>query len=259
MDQATIATELYGLPPKEFIAARDARASEARQAGDKDLATSLKQLRKPSVGAWMANVLVREQPRDISRLIELGETLRSTRSLDGAQIRSATKRKQETVTKLAHQARAIAERDGQTISQAAELELEATLDAAFADAQSAQSLLEGGLTNGLRYSGLGFVSATKSDPTRPGPRASSRAGGAGGAAVSSTQVTKAKREAEQARRDAQRADASVEKAQRAVAATEADLKRLRVALTVALRQASKARDHAATAEKRLAQLRRGRA
>jgi hypothetical protein len=72
-------------------------------------------------------------------------------------------------------------------------------------------------------------------------------------------VTKAKRDAVQARRDAQRADASVEKAQQAVTTTEADLKRLRVALTVALRQASKARDQAATAEKRLEQLRRGRA
>ncbi len=256
MDLATIAAELYGMPPKDFIAARDARASEARQAGDKVLATSLKQLRKPSVGAWMANVLVRQQPRDIDRLIELGATLRSTRSLEGAQIRSATKRKQETVTKLARQALAIADRDAQPVSQAAELELEATLDAAFSDAQSAQYLLEGDLTNGLHYSGLGFAPSTRSDAPRPATRAPSRAGGA---AVTSTQVTKAKRDAVQARRDAQRADASVEKAQQAVTTTEADLKRLRVALTVALRQASKARDQAATAEKRLEQLRRGRA
>ena len=76
VDLAAIAAELYGLAPKDLIAARDARAAEARTAGDKDLATSLKHLRKPSVGAWMANMLVRQQPRDINRLIELGATLR---------------------------------------------------------------------------------------------------------------------------------------------------------------------------------------
>ena len=255
MDLATIAAELYGLPPKQFTAARDARATEARTAGDKDLATSLKQLRKPSVGAWMANMLVRRQPREIEQLIELGETLRAARNLDGAQIRAATKQKQETVTKLTRQARSIATRLGQPISQTAEIELEVTLDAAFADPKSAQSLHDGDLTTALHYSGLGFGPATKDDGRATTSRGSAR-GGAG--AASAAQVSKAKREIEQARRDAGRADADVEKAQQAVTATEADLKRLRVALTVAVRKATKAHEHAAGVEKRLEHLSRGR-
>ena len=64
-------------------------------------------------------------------------------------------------------------------------------------------------------------------------------------------MTKAKREVDQARRDAERADADAEMAQRAVTAMEADLKRLRAASTVAVRQATKAHEHAAAAEKRL--------
>jgi hypothetical protein len=243
VDLATIAAELYGLPPKEFTATRDARASEARTAGEKDLASSLKQLRKPTVGAWMANMLVRQQPREIEQLIELGGTLRSARSLDGAEIRATTKQK-------------LATRLGQPVSQAAEIELEATLDAAFADPESAQSLIEGDLTTALHYSGLGFGPATKGDE---GGAATSRGSApVRGSVPSAAQVTKAKRELEQARRDAGRADADVEKARQAVTATEADLKRLRAALTVAVRQASTASKHAAAAEKRLAHLSRGR-
>jgi hypothetical protein len=256
VDLATIAAELYGLPPKEFTATRDARASEARTAGEKDLFSSLKQLRKPTVGAWMANMLVRQQPREIEQLIELGGTLRSARSLDGAEIRATTKQKQETVTKLVRQARSLATRLGQPVSQAAEIELEATLDAAFADPESAQSLIEGDLTTALHYSGLGFGPATKGDE---GGAATSRGSApVRGSVPSAAQVTKAKRELEQARRDAGRADADVEKARQAVTATEADLKRLRAALTVAVRQASTASKHAAAAEKRLAHLSRGR-
>jgi hypothetical protein len=255
VDLATIAAELYGLPPKEFTAARDARASEARTAGNKDLAASLKQLRKPSVGAWMANMLVRGQRREIERLIELGETLRAAPNLDGAQIRVATKQKQETVTKLTRQARAIATRLGQPVSQTADVELEATLDAAFADAKSAELLRAGDLTTALHYSGLGFGPAASADEHATTSRRSDRSGAG---AATAAQVSKAKRDVEQARRDVARADLDVEKAQQAVTTTEADLKRLRAALTVAVRQATKAHEHATGAEKRLEHLRRGR-
>ena len=147
----------------------------------------------------MANMLVRRQPREIEQLIELGETLRAARNLDGAQIRSATKQKQEIVTKLARQARSIATRLSQPVSQAAEIELEATLDAAFADLESAQSLRAGDLTTSLHYSGLGFGPATKADERAATSRGSARGGST---ATSAAQLSKAKRDVEQARRDA---------------------------------------------------------
>ncbi|MDT7789635.1 MAG: hypothetical protein QOF58_8054, partial [Pseudonocardiales bacterium] len=47
MDLKPVADELYGLPPKEFTAARNAAA---KQADDKDLAKAIADLRKPTVG-----------------------------------------------------------------------------------------------------------------------------------------------------------------------------------------------------------------
>ena len=133
MDLASVVDELYGLPPRQFTESRDARASEARAAGDRDLASSVKKLRKPSTGAWMANMLVRQQKAEIDRLIGLGEELRSARNPSGEQIRTASKAKTDSVTALLRQAEKIASRAGEPVSQAAQQDLEATLDAAFAD------------------------------------------------------------------------------------------------------------------------------
>src|SRR5262245_63765579 len=43
---------LYGGPPSEFVAARDALARDLRAAGQRDEAAAVKAVRKPSVAAW---------------------------------------------------------------------------------------------------------------------------------------------------------------------------------------------------------------
>ena len=76
--------ELYGLAPTEFTAARNAKAAAARKAGLADVAAALKELRKPSVGAWLANLLVRERSKEIESLIALGDGLREPGGTEGA-------------------------------------------------------------------------------------------------------------------------------------------------------------------------------
>ena len=150
-------------------------AAEARQAGDSDLATSVKKLRKPSVGAWLVNLLVFEQPSDVERLVELGVELRSPkRKLHGEQIRRVSKEKGDAVSKLVRDARSKASRAGQSVSTAALQELETTLEAAFADPQAADSVLGGRLSGGLRYSGLGFDEQAAAGSTT-GPKGSASA------------------------------------------------------------------------------------
>jgi hypothetical protein len=57
-----VAADLYALDPSEFTAARDARAAETRQAGDRELAAAVKGLRRPSAAAAALNLLARERP-----------------------------------------------------------------------------------------------------------------------------------------------------------------------------------------------------
>ncbi len=248
MDLAGVSEELYGLNPSAFIAARDARVSEARQAGDRELADGLKKLRKPSTGAWLANQLSREQSSDVEQLIGLGDALRSTRDVDGEQIRNASNEKQDVVMRLLRQARSIAKRERQPVSEATELDVKATLDAAFSDPSSAQSLREGCLTTGLHYSGLGFGADAKVRTSTARPRGSDPA-------KRSPKTAKAKHNLDQAQNEATLAASEVDRAQRAVKAAEADLNRLRAALSVATRRATKAHKMVSRAQENLDLLR----
>ena len=66
---------LYGLPLDEFTRARDELARRVRQEGDGERAAEIKQLRKPSVPAWVVNQLARQRELDMRRLLQAGEQL----------------------------------------------------------------------------------------------------------------------------------------------------------------------------------------
>ena len=68
--------KLYGLPPSEFTAARNARA-KALKAGDPDLAAAVAKLPKPGVASAALNELVREDPSEVRALVQSGKRLRS--------------------------------------------------------------------------------------------------------------------------------------------------------------------------------------
>jgi NADH dehydrogenase/NADH:ubiquinone oxidoreductase subunit G len=245
-DLATIEDELYGLPLKEFTAARDALASDARQVGDRDLASSVKRLRKPAVAAWLANMLVRDHRKEIERLIGLGESLRSSRSMKGESIREASKQKAALVGRLLRHAKAIADQANQPASEAVLRDLEASLDAAFSDPESAATLRAGHLSATLQYSGLGFGGA----PAPRSPATTSRPGN-GGTPRASKSTAMARRALEQASREAVEAEKAADGAKRAVVSAEADLKRLRATFAVADRKAKKARERLSAAQKKV--------
>ncbi|MGH9246982.1 MAG: hypothetical protein ACRD29_22225, partial [Acidimicrobiales bacterium] len=67
---------LYQLPPEEFVAARDALARELRQAGNKDSATAVTALRRPTVAAWALNQLRQRDPDGVEELSAVGDSLR---------------------------------------------------------------------------------------------------------------------------------------------------------------------------------------
>src|SRR5919204_2277180 len=66
---------LYGLPLDEFTRARDELARRVRREGDGALAAEVKQLRKPTLPAWVVNQLARQRKLDMQRLLKAGEQL----------------------------------------------------------------------------------------------------------------------------------------------------------------------------------------
>ena len=150
------ADELYALSPREFTAARDARAKEARDAGDKEAAAEIKVLRKPTVTAWLANQLVRQHADEVRPLLELGSALReATATVSGPQLRELSRQRNDVVRALVRQARRLAADAGQAVSEDVARGLEETLNAALADPGQAELLLQGRLSAQLKHSGYG--------------------------------------------------------------------------------------------------------
>jgi len=207
----TIADDLYSLAPEEFTAARNAREKEARSSGDKELAAAIHTLGRPNAVAWLANQLVRGHRDEIEPLLALGADLReATANLSGERLRELSKQQHQIVYALVQQAKSLAAAAGRRVSSDTERGLEDTLRAALADADAAQELIAGRLTDALVPGGFGPPSprAQPDRPNRGGRTTGSGAGGAGGTADRTESV-----EQRRARR--------IEEAERALAEAEA--------------------------------------
>ena len=69
---------LYDLPLEEFTKARNDLATRLRKAHQSDAAGEVRALKKPTVVAWAANRLVRDEPKLTTELLDAGEALRET-------------------------------------------------------------------------------------------------------------------------------------------------------------------------------------
>jgi hypothetical protein len=234
VDLEQTADRLYALPPEQFTAARTASAAEAKQAGDKPLATAVAALRRPTVGAWLVNMLARAEPGLLEELLALGPALAEAQSKgQGAALRELGEQRRQLVSAVTAKA---FEAAGRPDSAAARQEVESTLEAALADAATAQAVRSGRLTRALSYAGFGGVDldgAVAAGPKRPAPgreapaardtragrvaAAEAAAHGAAGALDDAVRACEqAGREHEAAGRGAQEAAAEVGRAEQAL-------------------------------------------
>jgi hypothetical protein len=168
VDIDQVADQLYGMAPRSFTAARDAEVARAKKEGDRATADALKALRRPTVSAWLANLLVRQRSSQVSRLLSLGDQLRRAQAeLAGEELRRLARPRHDAIAELCHEATVAAAGSGEKVSEAARRELEGTLEAAVADPDAAAALRSGRLTGALRYSGLGPTSQVGVTSARP--------------------------------------------------------------------------------------------
>ncbi|WP_334172028.1 hypothetical protein [Sinomonas sp.] len=175
MDLAAAASELYGLPPGDFTAARNERAKAARAEGNALLAKQVGRLPKPSTAAWAINMLARRRAQELAEVLDLGEQLRRAQEeLDPVSMRELGRQRQRLLTAVVREGRSAAEDLGVGISDAAASELEQTLRAAMADADAAAAVRSGQLVRSLSSNGIepvdlaGAVAVPGSLPPRGG-------------------------------------------------------------------------------------------
>ncbi|WP_433722192.1 hypothetical protein ACQP2Y_43010 [Actinoplanes sp. CA-051413] len=151
---------LYEAPPEGFVAGRAAAIDEAKRAGDKETAKRLAALRKPTVAAWLVNLLALRRPELIDELVELSTALRSAqRSLQGEQLRELSTQRRQVVSALVNAAQKLAVEDdpGLRTVKLPMAEVEATLTAALAEPDIAEQVRSGRLVKAATYAGFGEV------------------------------------------------------------------------------------------------------
>lgn len=161
---------LYAARPEDFTAQRARFAAEAKRGGDAAAAKQISGSRKPTVAAWVVNLLALRGTARAS-LADLGARMREAHAaMDGEAIRTLTGEQRRLVDELSRAgflAAGVAEP-----SAALRDDVTATLQAAVADLDVAARL--GRLTKAEQWSGFGeFGTATavsaKRAPARAAP------------------------------------------------------------------------------------------
>jgi hypothetical protein len=212
VDFEEAADQLYASPAADFIAMRNELAKELKADGDQLASTRLKALRKPTVAAWVANLIAHHAPDDLDDLIALGDEFReATADLDGDRLRELTPKRHQLLDKLVKEAGRLAKEAGQKVSADVTQKLRETLDAALVDPAAGDAVREGRLSSALRHVGFGVVDEN-GEPTNVTPLTDERREAA--RARRKTQQaeeaadTKAEQEEDQARREAEEREAA---------------------------------------------------
>jgi hypothetical protein len=211
---------LYDLPLEEFTKARNDLAGRLRKAHQSEAAAEVRGLKKPTLVAWAANRLARDEPKLTAALLKAGERLRETqqRALAGnakqEEIADAASAEREAIRALLTAAR---KRLGERATSALLDKLSQTLRAAAVDSTARLLLERGRLTEELKAVGFGPLEAVK-----PAARRGDEVGRAARDRVSALRA-----EARRLSADAQAAERELEEAEQALEALreEAEQKR----------------------------------
>ncbi|MGC5249369.1 hypothetical protein ACPXB3_20875 [Gordonia sp. DT219] len=156
MDFDEIADELYGLPPGDFTARRNAVARTARREGDRELAQRISTLRRPTQSAWILNQWIRRHPDGADDITELGAALREAQRRAAAdRLRELSRQRQRVIADAAGQIGRLAAHLDVTLSDATERDIVSTLRAAAADDETADTLRRGRMVTAAEYTGFG--------------------------------------------------------------------------------------------------------
>ncbi|MFA6298869.1 MAG: hypothetical protein WC642_06865 [Nocardioides sp.] len=148
-----IADELYALSLGDFTPARDARAKALKGS---DLAVPVKALKKPSLAAWVVNLLVRREGEQVDRILEVGASLREAQAaMSGDDLRALTRQRRQVTAAITQQARSLASEAGVKVTSAVADQVEATLTAAMLDERCSQAVRSGLLVTALSTTGVG--------------------------------------------------------------------------------------------------------
>ena len=268
MDLDTAANELYAISPDDFIERRQQLVAAAKQASDRDLATQIGKLRRPTRSAWLINLLARAEANDITALLELGVALQEAQQrMAGDELRELSVQRRKTVDAMARRAVELGREQGYDAPDGALQEVSQTLQSALGDQAIAELVLAGRLTQAVTYGGFGSTdlasafgaSLPTKAPSRPAEPAEAPAAPPKRDAKQRRAAEKAAAEAQKQAMEARQVAESAEEAAQAATQRADDLADHVESLRSQLRQTEaaerEAREEARAARKRSQELR----
>ncbi len=131
-DEQALIEALYRVALTEFVALRKDSAQRLRKAGQREAATRVQALGKPSVPAWLANQLFHEAAADWNAALDAGEALREAQrggGITAAEMQDKLSAQQQAVQRLVQRGEALAAARAQKVSRAHLRKLQDTLEA----------------------------------------------------------------------------------------------------------------------------------
>ena len=175
-DLMQLARELYLLPPTRFTSTRDELVRKARDRGAFELATELRRLRRPTLSAWLVNLVIDHDHSAIDELSALGRQLREAQKVaDGARLRELAAQRQRLVRRLVKDAEQLAITAGGQPTARALAEVRSTLLAMLVDLAATSTVRSGRLDRPSAHAGFGPLPDPQPTPAAtaedPGPLA----------------------------------------------------------------------------------------
>ena len=169
-------SELFGADPGEFVTIRDRLAKTLRAQGDREEATAVRALRRPTVAAWALNQVARRHPSVVESLLAAVEQARAAQDEvlaggDRATLRTALSDRRQALHDVTDQVRAIVEQSGrppESTARDVEMALQGPLGEAFIERLRRGELSDldtGGAEDADELSAL--LSASVREPTSP--------------------------------------------------------------------------------------------
>jgi hypothetical protein len=156
VDLDTAADELYAVSPDDFTERRQQLVAEARKEGNREVATQIGKLRRPTRSAWLINLLSRDGADNIDALFELGVALQQAQQrMAGDELRQLSAERRKTVDAMARRAVELGRQQGYDVPDGALQEVGQTLQTALGDPEIADLVRAGRLTQAVTYGGFG--------------------------------------------------------------------------------------------------------
>jgi hypothetical protein len=216
------ADRLYAVPLEDFVAERKRLAKELRDGGDRAAAAEVAKLPKPTPPAWALNQLAREEPEAVAAWLDAAEALRDASANPGAGLREAMSAHRDATRQLLASVRDRARPGGRPLSDPMLDRVRDLLQAATADAEQAEALRRGTITEAGDEAGTEPAVPADEPPERE--RAPRRA--AKPRTADRAEERRAAKEREAERKANERAERAAE-LERLVSTAEAEVARLR--------------------------------